>query len=119
MAIAAGKHDRPARALQRAERDQPCFGDRSLWRQAAQRRGAREDDHAEDDHLAVPGRVREPAAEGEQRGQRQQVGIDRPLHAAAAQPELVLDGGRRDRHDGLVDEGHCDCEDHRSQDETL
>ena len=34
-----------------------------------------------DDHLAVPDGVGQPAAEREEGRQRQQVGVDRPLHA--------------------------------------
>ena len=112
------KHDRPAQALDRAERHDPGLGDAAAWRQAAQRRRAGEDDHPEHDHLAVPGRVRQAAAEGEEGGQRQQVGVDRPLHAAARQAQVVLDRGRGDRDDGLVDEGHRDREDHRRQDQA-
>lgn len=37
--------------------------------------------------------VGQPPAEGEQRGQRYQVGVDRPLHARAGQPEFPLDLG--------------------------
>ncbi len=65
-----------------------------------------------------PDGVGQPAAEGEQRRQRQQVGVDRPLHAGAGEAELLLDLRRRDRHDRLVDEGHRDGEDHRRQDQV-
>jgi hypothetical protein len=79
----------------------------------------REDDHPEHHHPAVPGDVGQATAEREQRCQRQQVGVDRPLHAAGRQAQVVLDGGRGDRNDGLVDEGHRDREDHRGQDQAL
>jgi len=87
-------------------------------RGAAQRRRAREDDHPEHHHPAVPGDVGQPAAEGEQGRQRQQVGVDRPLHAAGGQDQIMLDRRRGDRDDGLVDEGHGDGEDHRRQDQA-
>jgi hypothetical protein len=63
-------------------------------------------------------RVREPATERKQRGQRQQVGVDRPLHAGVRQNEFLLNLGRRDRHDRLIIERHRDGEDHRRQDQT-
>ena len=66
-----------------------------------------------------PTRVGQPAAEGEEGGQRQQVGVDRPLHPGAAQAELLLDLGHGDGDDGLIDEGHRDGEDHGRQDQVL
>ena len=63
----------------------------------------------------MPDCVRQAAPEGEQSGQRQQVGVDRPLHAGAGEPELPLDLWDGDRHDRLVDEGHRDGKDHRRQ----
>ena len=84
----------------------------------AHRRGAGEQDHAERHHLAVPDRVGEPPAEGEQRREREQVGVDRPLRAGARQMQLLLDFGRGDRDDRLVDERHRDREDHRRQDQV-
>jgi hypothetical protein len=67
---------------------------------------------------AVPGDVGQAAAEGEQGRQRQQVGVDRPLHAAGRQAQVTLDRGRCDRDDRLVDKGHRDREDHRGQDQA-
>ena len=78
----------------------------------------REDDHADRDHPAVADRVGEPAAEGEQRGQREQVRVDGPLDAGGREPELLLDVRRGDRDDRLVDERHRDREDHRGEDEV-
>ncbi len=86
--------------------------------QSAQRRGDGEDDHAERDHATVPDGVRQAPAEGEQRRQRQQVGVDRPLHAGARQAELLLHFGRRDRDDRLIDERHRDGEDHRRENQV-
>ena len=37
--------------------------------------------------------VRQPAAEREQGGEGQEVGVDRPLHSGAGQAELLLDLG--------------------------
>ncbi len=112
-------HDRAACALKDPEEDQPRLGQAALGRGPAQRRRHGEQHDAEHDHLAVPDGVGEPAAEGEQRRQREQVGIDAPLHPGATEAELVLDVGRRDRDDRLVDERHRDREDHRDQDERL
>src|SRR5664280_244608 len=67
----------------------------------------------------VPDRVRQPAAEREQRGEREQVGVDRPLHAGAREVKLLLNFGRGDRHDRLVDERHRHGKDHRRQDQVL
>jgi hypothetical protein len=42
----------------------------------------------------VPGDVGQPPAEREQRRQRQQVRVDRPLHPAGGQPQVMLDRRR-------------------------
>ena len=68
--------------------------------------------------LLVSDGVGQPAAEREQRRQRQQVGVDRPLDLGVGQAELVLDVGRRDRDDRLIDERHRDREDHRDQNQV-
>ena len=88
-----GEHERAAAPWSDAERDEPRLGEASLRRQPAERRRAGEHDHAGHDHLLVPDGVGEPAAEGEERGEREQVRVDRPLDAGARQPELVLDLG--------------------------
>jgi hypothetical protein len=66
----------------------------------------------------VPHRVGQPAAESEEGGQRQQVSVDRPLHAGGGQAEFLLELGHGDGHDGLVDERHRHGEDHRGQDQV-
>ena len=81
--------------------------------------GHGEDDDADHDHLLVPDGVGQTAAEGEERGQREQIGVDRPLHPGAGETELLLDLGYGDGDDGLIDEGHRDGEDHRRQDQIL
>ena len=73
---------------------------------------------AERHHLAVPDRVREATTEGEERGEREQVSVHRPLDTGARETELLLYLWDRDRHDRLVDEGHGDGEDHRREDEV-
>jgi hypothetical protein len=105
-------HDRATEALQRAERHQPCFGRAAFRREPAHRRCDREDDDTERDHFPVADGVAQAPAEREERRQRQQIGVDRPLHAGAGQTEFVLHFGRGDGHDGLVDERHRHGEDH-------
>jgi len=112
------EHDRAARALERAERNEPRLGQAALRGQPAQRRRAGEDDDAEGHHPPVAHRVGQPATEGEQRRQCEQVGVDGPLHAGGGQAEFALDLRHGDGHDGLVDERHRDGEDHRRQDQV-
>jgi hypothetical protein len=113
-----GEHDRAARALDHAEGDDPRLGEAALGREPAHRGGGGEDDDAERDHLAVPDGVREASAEREQRREREQVGVDRPLHAGARQRELLAHVRRGDRDDRLVDERHRHREDHRREDQV-
>jgi phosphomannomutase len=65
-----------------------------------------------------PHRVGHPLTEREQGSQRQQIGVDRPLHSGTRQPDFPLDLRHRDRHDRLVDERHRHREDHRRQNEV-
>ncbi len=69
----------------------PGFGKAAFRRQPAERRRHGEHDHAEHDHPLVPDRVGEPAAEGEERREREQVGVDGPLDTGAREAELLLD----------------------------
>jgi hypothetical protein len=101
------------------ECDDPRLGEAPLGGEPAEGRGAGEHDHADRHHAPVTNDVGQPAAEREQRGQGQQVGVDRPLHPGAAQAEFLLDLRDGDGHDGLVDEGHRDREDHRCEDQVL
>ena len=113
------EHQRGARALDDAEEDQPRFGDRPLRRQPAARRGDREHEHADHHHAPAAEHVAEPAPEGEQRRQRQQVAVDHPLRPGPRDRQLALELRDRDRHDRLVDERHRDGEHHRREDEVL
>ena len=83
-ASAAGKISARRDALDDPEDDEPGLGERALGRRAAQRRRDGEDDDADQHHPPVAEDVGEPAAEREDRRQRQQVGVDHPLDAAAA-----------------------------------
>ena len=110
------EHEGAAGSLDHPERDDPRLGDGPLGGEPAQRRRADEDDHADDAHLGVAEDVRQPAAQGEQRGQGDQVAVHHPLHAGRGQPELALDVRHGDGDDRLVDERHGDREDHRGED---
>ena len=48
---------------------------------------------AEHDHAAVAGDVGEPAAEGEEGREREQVAVDDPLHPGGGEGEVFLDLG--------------------------
>src|ERR1700749_2824715 len=65
----------------------------------------------------VPGHSGEPAAEGEERREREQVAVDDPLRPGGREVDVFLDRRQRDRDDRLVDEGHRDGEDHRREDQ--
>ena len=113
------EHQRRAGALDHAEDDDPRLCRAAGRGGAAQRRGGGEDDDADHDHAPVPGDVGEPAAEGEQGREREQVAVDDPLHPGRGEREVPLQLGDRDRDDRLVDEGHRDGEDHRREDQLL
>ena len=112
MPSAAGKHKGTTRSLHRPERDDPRFGPRALRSQTAQCGGGREDDDPDRHHRAVPDGVGQTSAEGEQGSQRQQIGIDGPLHSRIRKTQLVLNIRGCYRHDRLIDERHGDGEDH-------
>ena len=78
------EHDRPAGPLDGPEGDDPGLGGGALGGQTAHGRGGGEHDHAEHHHPAVSDGVGQPATEGEEGGQRQEIGVDRPLHPGVA-----------------------------------
>ena len=63
------------------------------------------DDAGHEDAFA-PDAIAEPASNQHQRAKHQRVGVHHPLHVWKACPELPLDDGQSDHHDGAVDEGH-------------
>ena len=73
----------PAEALQRPEHDDPGSASDPFGVAPHRAEDAGEADDAEQHHPAVAEHVRQPAAERERRGQRQQVGIDHPLRCRA------------------------------------
>jgi hypothetical protein len=113
--IASAEHDRRARALDHPEHDHPGLARVAGRRGAAERRGPGERDHADHDHAAVPGDVREAPAECEQSRQREQIGVHDPLRAGGRQVQVLLELRHGERDDRLVDEGHRDGEDHRRE----
>ena len=112
------EHERATGTLHDAEGHDPRFGDAALRRETAHDRGPGEDDHPEDAHAAMAEDVGQPPAQGEQSRQGQEIGVDHPLHAGGAEPELALNVGDGDGDDGLVDERHRDRKDHRGQDKV-
>ena len=81
-----GHHGPPGRS-----RSTPRPG--CLRGQPAQGRGAGEDHDAEHRHPAVPDGVGQPAAEGEEGGQGEQVGVDRPLDPGGGETQLLWISG--------------------------
>jgi hypothetical protein len=88
-------------------------------RRAAQGRSDREQRDADQHHPAVAEDVRDPAAEREERRQREQIAVDHPLDGRRRDAELVLDVRHGDGHDGLVDEHHRDGEHHGGERDIL
>ena len=72
------------------ERDQPALG----RREADRRRRGREHDDADQEDAAAAEDVAEPAAGDQQDGERQRVGVDRPLQRRTARRRSVrwIDG---------------------------
>ena len=106
------EHEGAAGTLHGAEADDPGLGVGPLRREAAHGGGPDEDDHTDHAHLGVAEDVREPAAQGEQRGQSDQVRVHDPLDPGRRQAQLALDVRHRDGDDRLIDERHGDREDH-------
>ena len=107
-----GRQQRPADALERAAQHQEL--DRGRHR--AQDRGHPEADQPGREHPPLAQDVAQRAADQDQRGQRDQVGVGRPLLTGEAAAEVVADG--RERHvdhrgvhgddGGAQDAGHQD-----------
>src|SRR5581483_3713264 len=87
------EHDRERRREeQRAERalkdtggDQPRRRGGAARRRPAEHRREPEANRPDEDHTSVPEDVAELATEREERGEREQVGVDHPLHARRAE----------------------------------
>jgi hypothetical protein len=61
----------------------------------------------------------EPPAHGDERGEREQIGVDHPLQLGLRHVQLALDRGQRHADHGLVDEHHRQRPGHRRQDPPL
>ena len=85
-------------------------------RQAAPGRGQREHRDADSEDLAPAEQVAQRPAGQQQRGQRQGVGLDHPLHVDERGVEGRLQRRQRDVHDRAVDERHAGAEDGRRED---
>ncbi len=92
-----------SRALNQARRDQLCGagGEPAPDRRDGENRGA------DDEHLAAAEMVAGGAADQDECGQRQRVGIHQPLDHHRRSSEIVLDCRQGDVDHGLVDEGHA------------
>ena len=86
-----------------------------VGREADRRAREREHHHAEQEHPPAPEDVAEPAAGDEQHGERQRVGVDRPLERRDRRAEVALDGRQRDVHDRVVEHDHEQGEAHRRE----
>ena len=73
-------------------------------RERADQRGGGEQAGADDQQAAPAVMIAERAAEQEQRRQRQEVGVDDPLHLGGAGAVAGADRGQRDVEDRAVDE---------------
>ena len=114
-ASAAGVSSAPGHPLQGPRADEHL--DRR--RQGADQRGRAEQEHAEREHAPLAEDVAQRAADQQQRRERDQVGVGRPLLAREPAAEVV--GDRRQRHVGhrRVDRDDGRPEDRRDQHQPL
>ena len=96
------RHDRAADALQGAGRDQPV----DARRQRRRRRAEREDRKSHQEHALAPESVAQRGAGQQQDGERQGVGVHRPLEPLQRGAEVVLDHRQRGGHDQVVQRDH-------------
>ena len=102
IARLAGEIDRRPDALKRAGAEQHALvlGDR-----ANQRRSAEEGDAGEE-HAATPEQVGGAAAEQEEAGEGERVGVDDPLQPGVGETEAAVDRRQRHVHDRDVEDDH-------------
>ena len=89
-------------ALQRARADEHA----EAVGRATDGRGAGEAQQADDEGPLAPEQVPDPAAEQQQRAERQRVGGDHPLAVVVGEAEVALRGRQRDVDDGHVEHDH-------------
>ena len=105
-ASAAGREQRAGHTLERAGAHQHL--DRR--RERAQHRGGPEACYSEREHTALAEDVTQRPADQQQRAERQEVGVRRPLLAGQPAAEVLFDRGQ-----GHVDDGRVDRDDGRPQ----
>jgi len=86
-------------------------------RQRAKERGENEEHDAEAEDVAQPEAVARRAADQQQRGEEQHVGIRHPLHVGERRAQVGADGRGGDRQHRAVDEAHRGGENRRDEDE--
>ena len=96
------RDDRAAGALDGPGRQQPRLGSG----QPAGEGCGREQQQADNEHLAPAKQVTGTAAEQQQAAERQRIAVDHPLQAAVGKSEGRLDVGQRDVDDGGVEDDH-------------
>ena len=74
----------------------------NVWRDAAEQGAEREHGEPDLEDAASAEAVRHGAGEHEKAGEDERVGVDDPLELRDGGVELLLDGGKRDVHDGDV-----------------
>jgi hypothetical protein len=94
--------DRPAEPLRRARGDQREL----VLGQTARERGEREQDEAAGEHLAPAEQIGGAAAEQQEAGERERVGVDDPGERRGREAEVVRDRRQRDVHDRHVEDDH-------------
>ncbi len=107
-----GREQRAADTLEGAGGDQHT----GVRGQTAQQGRGGEPQHAEDEDAAAAEPVAEGAAEEDQPGQRDHVGVDGPLQGGEVGTEVAADVGQRDVDDGRVQQRHAGAEDGGQQD---
>ena len=103
--------ERAADALHGPEADQLGVG----LRQGARRRREREHEQADLEDALAPEPVAQLAAEQDQGGEHQDVGVHRPLQVLRGGLQLLLDRRQRHVHDRVVEHDHEQGEAHRKQ----
>src|ERR1700674_4783235 len=107
----AGNEQRRPHALDGARPDQR----RDVRRETTGDRSQRAGDNADQKEPAAPEPVGGPAANQQQRGHAQRVGVDDPLHRRKRGTEIGLDRRQRDVDHGFVDERHGPSQHRRGQ----
>ena len=107
----AGNEQRRPHPLDGARSDQR----RDIGRETTGDRSQREGDNADQKEQAAPEPVRGRAANQQQSGHAQRVGVDDPLHCRKRGTEIGLDRRQRDVDHGFVDERHGRSQHRRGQ----